>query len=122
MITLAIDSASPVPPYEQVRRQLAGRIADGDLAAGTRLPPVRRLADDVGLAVNTVARAYRELEAAGLVETRGRGGTVVTSAGDSARLEVQKAAEVFAMTARAVGLDPDEALRIVGAALRVPSE
>jgi DNA-binding transcriptional regulator YhcF (GntR family) len=46
---------------------------------------VRQLADDLGLAVNTVARSYRELEAAGLVETRGRGGTVVTTGGDQAR-------------------------------------
>ncbi len=62
-----------------------GGVIDRILAAGTQLPPVRRMADDHGLAVNTAARAYRELEAAGLVETHGRGGTVVTAAGSDAR-------------------------------------
>ncbi|HEY2673108.1 MAG TPA: GntR family transcriptional regulator, partial [Rugosimonospora sp.] len=64
---IAIDAGSPVPPYEQVRVQLARQIGDRTLAVGTRLPTVRRLATDLGLAVNTVARAYRELEEAGLI-------------------------------------------------------
>lgn len=59
---------SPVPPYEQLREQIAGLIATGLLQAGQRLPPVRQLAADLGLAGGTVARAYRELEQAGLVE------------------------------------------------------
>ena len=54
-----IDAGSPVPPYEQLRSQLAKQIGDRTLAVGTRLPTVRRLAADLGLAVNTVARAYR---------------------------------------------------------------
>lgn len=74
---LTIDPRSPEPPYEQVRRQLAEQIELGDLPAGTKLPPVRRLADDLGLAPNTVARTYRELESAGLVVTSGRNGTQV---------------------------------------------
>ena len=75
---LRIESGSAEPPFEQVRRQLADAVGDGRLAAGTRLPPIRALADELGLATNTVARAYRELEAAGLVLTRGRAGTVVS--------------------------------------------
>jgi DNA-binding transcriptional regulator YhcF (GntR family) len=114
---IAIDSGSPVPPYEQVRSQLAAQIADGELVAGTRLPTVRRLADDLGLAVNTVARGYRELETAGLVETRGRGGTVVTAGGDQARERLVSAAQHYAKLVREVGLGADEALRIVGTAL-----
>lgn len=117
-----IDAGSAVPPYEQVRSQLAARIADGSLVVGTRLPPVRRLALDLDLAANTVARAYRELEEAGLVETRGRNGTVVTAAGDNARAQVQRAAETYAASARALGISADEALRIVRSALRVPAE
>jgi DNA-binding transcriptional regulator YhcF (GntR family) len=112
-----IDAASPVPPFEQIRTQLAGRIADGGLAVGTRLPTVRGLADDLGLAVNTVARAYRELEVSGLVETRGRGGTVVTAAGDAARARLQQAAQTYAAAARDTGLPADQALRAVQAAL-----
>jgi DNA-binding transcriptional regulator YhcF (GntR family) len=70
---------SPVPPYEQLREQIAGLIATGRLQAGQRLPPVRQVAADLGLAGGTVARAYRELAQAGLVEGGGRHGTVVRS-------------------------------------------
>jgi DNA-binding transcriptional regulator YhcF (GntR family) len=113
---ITIDPASPVPPFEQVRAQLAAQVSSGELVAGTRLPTVRQLADDLGLAVNTVARAYRELEAAGLVETRGRGGTIVTAAGDRARERLQNAAQRYAALARDLGVEPDEALRLVRAA------
>ncbi|HEV8556999.1 MAG TPA: GntR family transcriptional regulator [Actinophytocola sp.] len=114
---ITIDTASAVPPYEQVRAQLAGQISDRTLAAGTRLPTVRRLAADLGLAVNTVARSYRELEEAGLVETRGRAGTFVSAAGERSRAVAMKAAREYAVTVRALGLDAAEALSIVGAAL-----
>lgn len=114
---ISLDPASPVPPYEQVRSQLARGITDRDLAAGTRLPTVRALAAELGLAVNTVARAYRELEEAGLIETRGRAGTVVSAAGERSRERVLRAARTYAATAREQGLSTDEALRIVRAAL-----
>jgi DNA-binding transcriptional regulator YhcF (GntR family) len=114
---ITVDVASPVPPFEQVRAQLAAQIADGVLVPGTRLPTVRRLADDLGLAVNTVARSYRELEAAGMVETRGRGGTVVTTGGDKARERLLAAAQRYAAVARDIGISADEALRLVAAAL-----
>ena len=114
---ITVDTRSPVPPFEQVRAQLAADIADGHIAAGTRLPPVRRMADDLGLAVNTVARAYRELESAGLVETRGRGGTVVTSAGNTARERVRVAAENFAAIVHQAGINTEEAIRVIRSAL-----
>jgi DNA-binding transcriptional regulator YhcF (GntR family) len=118
---IILDTGSPVPPYEQVRSQLATQIIDRRLAVGTRLPTVRRLAADLGLAANTVARSYRELEEAGLVETRGRAGTFVSAAGQHSREVVRDAARRYARTVRALGLDADEALRIVGAALGVRS-
>ncbi|HEV2783856.1 MAG TPA: GntR family transcriptional regulator [Actinophytocola sp.] len=114
---ITIDTASAVPPYEQVRAQLAGQISDRTLAVGTRLPTVRRLAADLGLAVNTVARAYRELEEAGLVETRGRAGTFVSAAGERSRAAAAKAAREYAAIARSLGLDRAEALSIVRAAI-----
>lgn len=114
---ISLDAGSPTPPFEQVRAQLAARIASGDLTAGTRLPPVRRLAGDLGLAANTVARAYRDLEAAGLVETRGRNGTVVTANGNRAIEALQVAAGDYAALARNLGIDAAEALRLVGTAL-----
>ena len=114
---ITINAASPVPPYEQIRTQLAEKITDGGLVAGMRLPTVRKLADELGLAVNTVARAYRELELTGMVETRGRGGTVVSAAGDQSRQRLLVSAQEYAELARGLGLGADEALRLVRAAL-----
>jgi DNA-binding transcriptional regulator YhcF (GntR family) len=114
---IRIDAASKVPPYEQLRAQVAAQIVDGGLATGTKLPTVRRLAEDLDLAVNTVARTYRELETAGLIETRGRAGTFVASGGDRRRSEVARAAAAYAQKAKKLGLANDEALAIVTAAL-----
>jgi len=76
---------SPVPPFEQVRAQLEALIRRGALADGSKLPTVRALAGDLGLAAGTVARAYRELEAAGLIRTARRSGsTVVAPSGPAA--------------------------------------
>ena len=116
---LAISADSPVPPFEQLRAQLARQIIDRELVVGTRLPTVRRLAADLGLAANTVARAYRELEEAGLIETRGRAGTFVSAAGERSRERAREAARQYVQTVRSLGLDPDEALGIVRAALGV---
>ncbi len=114
---IRLDPASPVPPYEQVRGQLAGMIGDGRLPVGTRLPAVRQLATDLGLAVNTVARAYRELEGAGLVQTRGRHGTVVAPGRDDATDRLHRAAADYAAEARRLGVPPDRALALIRAAL-----
>ncbi|UVS81758.1 GntR family transcriptional regulator [Actinokineospora sp. UTMC 2448] len=114
---IPVDPASPVPPFEQVRAGLAQRITERTLAVGTKLPTVRALAADLGLAANTVARAYRELEEAGLVETRGRAGTFVASAGDRPRELVREAAEAYAVVCRRYTIPPDEAIAIVRAAL-----
>lgn len=70
---------SPVPPFEQVRSQLEVMIRNGVLADGARLPTVRALAGDLGLAAGTVARAYRELESAGLIRTARRSGSTVVA-------------------------------------------
>ncbi|WNV86831.1 GntR family transcriptional regulator [Umezawaea sp. Da 62-37] len=114
---ISIDPESQVPPYEQVRAGFAQRIANRELAVGARLPTVRALAATLGLAVNTVARAYRELEEAGLIETRGRAGTVVSAAGERSRERALRAARSYATTAHEIGLTADEALDIVRAAL-----
>jgi DNA-binding transcriptional regulator YhcF (GntR family) len=114
---ITIDSGSGQPPFEQVRSQLARRISDRELAVGTRLPTVRALATELGLAANTVARAYRELEEAGMVETRGRAGTFVSALGDRSRIALRQAAAEYAATAKALGIDPGEALEAVRGAL-----
>jgi DNA-binding transcriptional regulator YhcF (GntR family) len=114
---IVIDAASPVPPFEQLRAQLARQIHDRTLAVGARLPTIRHLAGDLGLAVNTVARAYRELEEAGLIETRGRAGSFVSAAGEQGRERARRAAADYAAVIASVGIEPDEAVRIVQAAL-----
>lgn len=112
---LILDDRSSVPPYEQIRIQLAAQVSHGVLPAGTRLSTVRRLAGDLGLAVNTVVRAYRELAAAGLVETRGRAGTVVIGH-DPAHERVRCAAQAYVALARETGFSAEEALRVVRSA------
>ncbi|AMS04516.1 MAG: GntR family transcriptional regulator [Acidipropionibacterium acidipropionici] len=74
---LRIDPDGTRPPFEQLRAQLVDEILARRLPAGMKLPPVRRLAADLGIAANTAARAYKELEAEGYLITRGRNGTVV---------------------------------------------
>ncbi len=109
MINLDPDAAEP--PYEQVREQIRAQVLAGELTPGTRLPTVRRLAGDLGLATNTVARAYRELEALGVIETRGRAGSVVTGGGvDRAARE---ATHDYVGRLRALGVGRDEALTLV---------
>ncbi len=113
----AIDAASAIPPYEQLRAQLARQIQERTLAVGTRLPTIRHLAADLGLAANTVARSYRELEEAGLIETRGRAGSFVSAAGETGRDRARRAAAEYAAVVTSVGIDAEEAVRIVRAAL-----
>lgn len=114
---IVVDPASFTPPYEQVRAQLAAGIRTGALVAGERLPTVRRLASDLGLAVNTVARSYRELEAEGLVETRGRNGTVVSWSPAADERELEQVAATFAARVRAMGIPPRDARRLIDRAL-----
>ena len=76
---LTVDPSSPISLGEQVQRGIRRAIAEGELRVGDPLPPVRQLAGDVGVNLNTIARAYRELEREGLVRTaRGRG-TIVAA-------------------------------------------
>ena len=128
MLPLTVDPASPTAPFEQVRTQLAALVAQGDLAPGTRLPTVRQLAADLGLAANTVARAYRELEADGVLATYGRKGTFVRSAvvdagnavtdagsaaGPGTADRARAAAEAYVASVRTLGLGVSEATRLV---------
>lgn len=116
-VEVRLDATSADPPYEQVRRQLAWQIAEGTLASGFRLPTVRALASHLGVAANTVARSYRELEAAGLVETAGRAGTLVSAGGREGRLQLVIAAQTYAALSASLGVEADEARNIVLAAL-----
>lgn len=77
ILTLLIDPREDVPVYGQIAGQIRSRIAAGDVPAGTVLPPVRVLAADLGVNMNTVARAYRLLEDEGFVRIQQRAGAEV---------------------------------------------
>ncbi|MET0147409.1 MAG: GntR family transcriptional regulator [Ilumatobacteraceae bacterium] len=119
---VSIDPESTLPPYEQLRVQIAGLIGGGSLPPGARLPAVRQLAADLGVAPGTVARAYRELERAGWIEGRGRHGTVVRpnrpvepAAQRQRRLRAES--EILVATARSLGASDAEVLDALRTAL-----
>ena len=108
-----VDPADPTPVYEQLRAQVARMVASGVLTEGTRLPTIRQLAADLGLAKGTVAKAYEALLRDGVVEAAGRRGTVVargrslTSRQRQAALD--EAARTFALRAHQLAASSDEA-------------
>lgn len=114
---ITIDVTSAVPPYEQIRTQIASLIATGTLPAGSQLPTVRDLAADLGVAVGTVARAYRELEAGGHVVSRRRTGTVVAPGATRGDAPVHAAVDALVAAARRSGLADDDVLALVRGAL-----
>jgi len=115
-LRLDVDGTSGMPPYEQVRDAVRAQVDAGELAPGCRLPPLRALAASLDVAPNTVARAYKELEALGVVETRGRAGTFV--AGSGLERSGREAAGAHREAVRALGLSEDAALDAARSALR----
>jgi DNA-binding transcriptional regulator YhcF (GntR family) len=111
---LRVDPRAGRPLFDQLRNQIIEAIRAGTLAPGARLPTVRELAGQLGLAVNTVARSYRELENAGVVETRGRFGTFVARA-DPSDTAMAAAARSYLDVAHGLGLGKAEALRYLEA-------
>lgn len=120
MITATVDDTSPVPPFEQLRSQLADAIRSGLLPPGTRLPTVRQLAGDLGIAPNTVAKTYKALEEESLVRGQGRRGTLVADAAelpDGHRLNLlASAASRYLVEAQRLGASPEDAIDAVRAA------
>jgi GntR family transcriptional regulator len=123
LTSLSIDPTTPVPVYEQIRSQLAVMISAGTLPPGTRLPTIRQLCGDLGVAKATVSRAYELLTRDGLLEANGRHGTVVVDR-PAPRLsrrardeQARAAATSYALAARQLGLDSDAALDAVRRAL-----
>src|SRR6478609_7002815 len=119
-LAVRVDTGSQVPPYAQIRAQLGALILTGRLVEGDRLPTVRQLATDLGLAPGTVARAYRELEESGVVTTRRRAGTVVAAGVSPADVDARRAARDLVATARASGLSDARVLALVRDALEHP--
>ncbi|MQY29847.1 GntR family transcriptional regulator [Nocardia aurantia] len=119
MLDIPVDhNNAAVPPYEQLRQGIMARVRSGELTAGTKIPTVRGLAAQLGLAPNTVARAYRELEQDGVLETRGRLGSFIASTGDPTRDAAGRAATEYVAVIRRLGLDDEAAIDYLRLALR----
>lgn len=76
---VVVDENDGRPIYRQVADGIRALIASGELREGAQLPPVRQLASDLGVNLNTIATAYRELQAEGLINVRHGSGAVVAS-------------------------------------------
>ncbi|MEV0557296.1 MULTISPECIES: GntR family transcriptional regulator [Streptomyces] len=117
-LKIDIEDDAGIAPYEQVRAQISEQARAGALPVGYRLPTVRGLAEELGLAANTVAKAYRALESDGVIETRGRNGTFVAAAGSAAEREAASAAQAYADRVRRLGLSEAAAVAAARDALR----
>lgn len=105
-----LDSSSPEPVFAQICAAIRREVEVGRLLPGQRLPTTRSLAADLDVAVNTVAKAYHELETEGVVEGRGRQGTfVVDTSGTVRQREVLR----FVTTMRNLGVSKEEAQALV---------
>jgi GntR family transcriptional regulator len=80
-VHIHISPRDGVPIYLQIVNQVKYLVASGRLAPGAEMPPIRTLAEQLTVNPNTVARAYRELETAGIVEKRRTAGTFVSDGG-----------------------------------------
>jgi len=117
MQTLTIDRGLDDPVYEQVADQVRRLVASGALVAGTALPPVRQLAGNLGVSLNTIARAYRLLENEGFLVIRDRAGVVVAAPAqtveDSARSRLLDQMRSTLARLRQAGMATDELLHVV---------
>lgn len=112
---LSVDPSRALPVYEQVREQIRRMVAAGTLPPGGRLPTIRQLAADLGLAKGTIERAYELLENDAVVERRGRNGTFVAEVTPATTQEtirdLETSAESLVITARQLGADEEAAVR-----------
>lgn len=115
---IQISTGAGVAIYRQIVNQVKYIVASGRLEAGDRLPSIRQLAKQLLINPNTVARAYRELEQEGVIETRQGAGTTVTDrALPLARKEkvriLSERIDALLTEARQLGIDHDEIVRIL---------
>ena len=117
---VTIDEADPRPIYVQVAEEIKALIARGELAEGAQLPPVRQLAADLGVNLNTVATAYRELQGEGLLSIRHGAGAVVASrtARDKSEEELRKPVRAALTGLVLAGLPRVEIMNLVQSELR----
>lgn len=115
-----VDATSPVPVFEQLRAQIERLIASGQLRAGSKLPTIRQLANDLDVARGTVNKVYDALARDGLVETAGRHGTIVLDRRHAlvTSADLDSAADTLAVVASQLGFDDEAVHRALDAALR----
>ena len=114
----SVDPHSPTPVYEQLVECVLQDVSTGDLVVGDRIPPVRSLAADLGLAAGTVAKAYREMETRGVIETRGRKGTFIAQGRDDREAAAARAAAAYLdVVAGQLHCSPEECVALVERAL-----
>lgn len=117
MNTITIDRDDLAAVYAQVAQQLRQLIASGSLPPGTAIPSVRQLARDLGVSLNTVARAYRMLEAEGFLVIRDRAGVTVAPPAreidDTTRGELVDNLRTTVARLRQAGMASEELLRVV---------
>jgi len=117
---ITVDEKDRRPIYQQIVDEIKGLIATGELAQGTFLPPVRQVAADLGVNLNTVAFAYRRLQKEGLVKVRHGAGALVISRvlkepiGDHTRSQLTAALTQLVLS----GLKPSEVRNLVDEELR----
>ena len=115
---LHITTSEGVPIYLQIVNQIKYMVASGRLSPGDEMPPIRVLAEQLVVNPNTVARAYRELEAAGVVEKRRTAGTYVSDGGSPlARKEqiriLSERLDALLSEARQMGISVDEVIELL---------
>ena len=119
---IRIDPSSREPASAQLAGAIGAAIERGTLGPGERLPPIRGLAIELGLAANTVAKAYRALEAEGVLEARGRHGSFVAERlpprFPEADQRLAEAADAFVRRSRQLGFGAPRARRALELALR----
>lgn len=101
-IKLSLDFRSGVPIYLQIMEQIRQKVASGELSQGDQLPTVRQLATDLRVNFNTVARAYRLLDQAGLISTQHGRGTYIWEAPSSETLDQLRQQSLDGLTRRYV--------------------
>jgi len=121
-VIVTVDPDSPVPPFEQLRIAIRQLVVTGAVPIGSRLPTVRQLASDLGLAPGTVGRTYRELEVEGIIESRGRHGTHIKGVprppgAAERRRRIRDAASAYAAAAAELGIDSETAVALIREAL-----
>ena len=117
---ITIDETDRRPIYRQVADEIKGLIARQELREGMTLPPVRQVADDLGVNLNTIAAAYRELQKEGLLKVRHGSGAVVSARQLAAQNDVELRKALRASLAHLVlaGRPRSEILELVKEELR----